>query len=355
MGRAITSATPSLAARPATRAGLLWHVLAAVSGVAVGLASPASSQAPVELTIDPCLGVDAEDVRRIVSLELALELEAATVPEETTMARALCEDDGARLEVDDPTTGKSSSRRVVFQVLVGGGRARLLALALAELIAASWAEHRLTRASAAHDRDATASTRTRTRVAEIAARRFVLPPPRTRPETPAHRAARGRTFLTAGIGVAAAPAHLVGGGSFELLFDAGPRLSLGTSVDLLQGRARSEAGAVLDHRLGFSGLATLRQPVRRSWISFGLGGRVGRALLRGAAADGGRSVAAPFAGVYAVGHAWRQIVRVLLVARLEVGLTTAALRGRLGDLEGPVVAAVDGPWGSFSLGIGLTL
>lgn len=57
-----------------------------------------------------------------------------------TKVTAVCRSTLAALAVADPTTGKSLERTVALTEAAPTGRARLLALAVAELVAASWSE-----------------------------------------------------------------------------------------------------------------------------------------------------------------------------------------------------------------------
>jgi hypothetical protein len=64
-----------------------------------------------------------------------------TAPDQaTTQITASCSADVAILRVIDPTTGKSLERSVALSQAAPTARARLLALAMAELVAASWSE-----------------------------------------------------------------------------------------------------------------------------------------------------------------------------------------------------------------------
>ena len=57
-----------------------------------------------------------------------------------TQVTATCRGTVAALEVMDPTTGKSLARTVALTEAAPSGRGRLLALAVAELVVASWSE-----------------------------------------------------------------------------------------------------------------------------------------------------------------------------------------------------------------------
>jgi hypothetical protein len=64
----------------------------------------------------------------------------ATPDNTTTQIAATCSVASANLRVVDPTTGKSVERSVSLAQAAPTARARLLALAIAELVAASWSE-----------------------------------------------------------------------------------------------------------------------------------------------------------------------------------------------------------------------
>jgi hypothetical protein len=97
--------------------------------------------AHVEMHIDPCAPVDADDARRIVAIELRAEVaDPSTTDPATTRVEVACVDRVVELRVTDPLTGKSLTRRVALADQPKKSRSRLLALAIAELIAASWSE-----------------------------------------------------------------------------------------------------------------------------------------------------------------------------------------------------------------------
>jgi hypothetical protein len=89
------------------------------------------------------LGCDetlAREAQRIAAIELRAALVEASPDQATTEVTATCIADAADLRVLDPTTGKSVERSVALSQAAPAARARLLALAIAELVAASWSE-----------------------------------------------------------------------------------------------------------------------------------------------------------------------------------------------------------------------
>jgi len=103
-------------------------------------ASPGPERPSVSIDIAGCEPELARESRRIAAIELRATL-VDTAPDATvTRVTATCRDTLAALEVIDPTTGKSLGRTVTLTEAPQNGRARLLALAVAELVAASWSE-----------------------------------------------------------------------------------------------------------------------------------------------------------------------------------------------------------------------
>jgi len=93
----------------------------------------------VTLALDPCLLADPAEVRRAVGVELGAELAGSGEPE-TTRVSVSCTGSIVLIEVIDPVTGKSLSRTVNLDLAAPAARARLFALAIVELVTASWTE-----------------------------------------------------------------------------------------------------------------------------------------------------------------------------------------------------------------------
>lgn len=294
-------------------------------------------------------------MRRIVGIELAVEpVDVDTLG--TTRVRASCTRDATLLEVDDGVTGKLTSRRIDLEGTARVARSRLLALAIAELVSASWAELRLRPPSDAPPVFTPVAPEPVRDVARrvVDARLAPAPPP---PPGPIRRVSRARLMLDGTFGGSGSPAHVIGGGQVEALVDLGARVSLSFGMDLSRGRVRSDLGDVRDDRLGWSTALLLRRLIGDWWIAGGIGARVGRARLEGDRdAPNARVVSAPFGGAFLVGETWRVLVgRLLVHARLELGTVTLPVVGRVGDPRGPVAAAVDGAWSTLSLGLGVAL
>lgn len=123
------------------------HISLAVATIALVLpgVSHAQSAQHVELRleVDPCVQVDARFARRIIDIELG----TATPPPDASgsvLARVTCAGSMQLLRVDDAVTGKALERTIDLHGAEPAARTRLLALAVAELVAASWAELEVT-------------------------------------------------------------------------------------------------------------------------------------------------------------------------------------------------------------------
>ena len=290
----------------------------------------------VGLELDPCLPVHAMQVRRIVGIELDAELAEAAGPD-ITRARAGCDGDLAQLRVDDPLTGKSLERSIDLAALDPKARSRLLALAIAELVSASWTELAIEPPVPPVNAQASPEAKevVRKRV-EAAGLRW----PGTR--------------LVAMGSARASPTRPNWGGSLALIFEAGPRFGGEIDAAGFYGVTGTPIGSVVVTELGFG--ASLF--AHAEWTHFGgrvgLGVRGGPVWLTGVpyspTAVTGGSVSGLWGGPFATAG-----LSVPLASRF-----TLELAGELGFVTRPVVGLVsdaapvssDGPWGTVSAGIG---
>ena len=91
----------------------------------------------MEFSFEECAKPLPDEVERIARIELHAPRECAGPATEIGVA---CAGDDVRLTVDDPLTGKRVERTVSLAAVAELGRARLLALAVAELVRSSWME-----------------------------------------------------------------------------------------------------------------------------------------------------------------------------------------------------------------------
>jgi hypothetical protein len=111
-------------------------LLATVLGLS--LAAGPDAQSPVTIGADGCAGLDAAEVQRLVQLELAAVTQE--IREGPPLHVVLtCREGVLEIAVDDPVTTKHLSRKVPAPA-EQPGQERVVALAVAQLFAASWLE-----------------------------------------------------------------------------------------------------------------------------------------------------------------------------------------------------------------------
>jgi hypothetical protein len=117
-------------------------VLAFAAGIRTANAqgAPGPERPRVSIGMVGCDAALAREAQRIAAIELRATLVDPAPDGTVTQVTATCRSTVAALEVMDPTTGKSLARTVALTEAAPSGRARLLALAVAELVVASWSE-----------------------------------------------------------------------------------------------------------------------------------------------------------------------------------------------------------------------
>jgi hypothetical protein len=296
----------------------------------------------VSLTVDACVAVDAADVRKIVEIEL----HTATADAAPTRVSVQCREALIEIAVEDTITGKSLLRAVDLMGAAPKARARLLALAIAELVSASWTELETNPEPAVLPAGPPPRAAVRAAAREVA--RTKLPsavPDREPPLVMAvldRRAFLARTAWVTGLGVRVAEDGRLVGWSAEMIASQGARESdLGdVALDLVS----VGIGATLGHRWSRVSLRGVA------------GARFGAARMSGVPRDEaieGRSVRGPWGGPMLAGAASFRIVGPLVVeALLEGGYVIAPLHARA---DGVRVASIAGVFvgGSIALGVAL--
>lgn len=93
----------------------------------------------VDTFVDSCVPVDEARFHRILAIELGTSLDGAGETAQTRV-RVTCVPEGIELSLEDGITRKSMRRVLRSDALAQGSTTRLLALAVAEFIVASWIE-----------------------------------------------------------------------------------------------------------------------------------------------------------------------------------------------------------------------
>jgi hypothetical protein len=338
--------------------------VAALAAVVAHLAEPPSavgaapSALEVSLDVERCSFLPRDQVFKLV----ALELEAPVVTpdragEQTARVEVACAGAEVNLAVSDRLTGKVLTRTMTLAGRDTQVDARMIAIAVAELVLTSWMELTLPRASAATASHASradgppAAPELRRAAQQRAQRHF----PRS-----------GGTGYVLAVGQAVGPFEGVGvawGGGLRFGWTpGGARVEEDVAIwrpgfDLELTTARNEAGRALGTIDVSMWSAALRVSVRlargRSWFDAGAGARAGVARLAGMPDDvtttRGATLAGTWAGPIAYVGVGRRFWRLAAAAGLEGGTVLRPVSGQVDD--GPSIA-VAGRWLSGTLAIG---
>lgn len=298
----------------------------------------------VQLVLGACDAVRLDDVRARLAIELPGSMQLASRPFAQTMVRIDCTAATTQLTVDDPLTAKGLTRTIDLRGGDTDVRSRTVAIAIAELVAASWSE---------------LETNPSPRVPAAATPPSGVVDDALAATRHAHRSRVGRLQISAvaSTQVFFSSAGVLWGGGLRVAADASRYV--GWSVDLLEhhGGFDDALGHVSIDTLTASGSALAHRHWRHVGLGGGLGFRIGATILRGRAAEGTRAgegtVTWAAGGPLATLH-----LRVFPVHGLVLELATeggywlfptGGLVNRRRDV------AVDGPWVGVQLGIGIVL
>ncbi|HEY4159564.1 MAG TPA: hypothetical protein VGM29_15750 [Polyangiaceae bacterium] len=316
--------------------GTAFVTLLALTGAASSDPKP-----EVALQIEECGVVPEDEILRLTALNLdAHVVSAASATVNATRVTVICSDQRVALKVIDPLTGKSLERTLSLTTSEIGVAGRAVALAVAELVLASWMELEM--------RDTPPSA---------------APLPVAQPEM--RRAAGERARARSEYGPHLDHLLLIGQtlGPFERLgvglsggIGLGYTLSswLLTELELLE--TRSHANVNLGRVDASLWSAALRADARYSgrifWLEAGPGLRLGVARLAGSAKTSdtrGAVVAGSWGGPLAFAGVGARFHQLTLRAGGEAGYV---LREVVGSIDGENAVAVRHAWLGASVGLG---
>jgi hypothetical protein len=324
----------------------------AVAALVAVIASSAGAL-EVSLDVDRCPSLARDQIFELVALELdARVVTPDRAGERTARVQVACAGADVGLEVSDRLTGKILTRTMTLGDRDAQVGARLVAIAVAELVLTSWMELTLPRASAATPADGgPASPELRQAAQERAQRHF----PR----------AAGTGYVLA-VGQALGPFDGVGiawGGGLRFGWTPGgarvdddvSRWRPAFDLELTAARNETSRGlGTVDVSMWSAALrVSLRLARGRSWADVGAGGRAGVARLAGMPDDAtttrGATLAGTWAGPIAYVGVGRRFWRLAVAAGVEGGIVVRPVSGLVDD--GPSIS-VAGRWLSGTLAIG---
>ena len=328
--------------RRAAGGAALW----VLGGALVATSVPARAQHPLVRLDVECPEARPEEIRRVVRVELrALLVEEPPGPD-LTRVRIVCKGDLAALTVDDPLTAKSLRRVVILTGAAPAVKPRLLGLAVAELVAASWIELALNPTPA-------------------------LPPAEPPPSAASREAGRAVARARLGSGAASwSPWSLSAAGAFNLTgFTSGPVLlgggirlgkdlpaHLALSLDLMfvHGSEAVSLGRVATDLITVAPALLARVRLGPVDLRGGVGLRVGGARLTGspanpATARGDSLVAAVYGPMLTVSTSVRLWRFLLVEIAGEAGWLIRAIGGLVAHQR---EVSLGGAFLGFQLGLG---
>jgi hypothetical protein len=319
----------------------------AASIALVSLAGPARAEKDahpkVVVRVDPCVQVSSREVRRIVAVELGtLLVGEAQRSADTTLVTVRCAASSVSVHVDDPVTKKALDRAIDLEAHPAPARARLLALAIAELVTASWTELESNPRPAAPPAGPEVTPALRQAAREIAAARSAAA---TRSPMRFVAAAAVRSYLGHGgplVGADLRAAQDIGllGWSVDAGFDRGSRTFA--------------PGRIATTTVALAPMLTISTSLSSLVLRGGAGARGGLAVHEGQRSDTRvreGTVAGPFLGpalqLGATAVPARPICVELTLAGGFVALPVAAL------IAGKEAVSVEGVWLGATLGVGV--
>jgi hypothetical protein len=311
----------------------------------------------VKLTIDECVAVPAADVKKIVAVELGALLvddasSGAGGPDarDTTVVVVTCSGKTIALRVDDPVTGKSLERSIDLSSEVPKARPRLVALAIVELVSASWTELEANPKPKVPAVTATASSAAKDAAKDSVRTHFLAP---IEPSSSLRLVAIAgrRTFFPR-----TGPTTSLG---LRIGDDRGALGFLGWSVDL-QGEHASvpvALGGVAVDTVSASFAAVAFHRISSFTLRGGIGLRLGAARITGETSDSVRIEGSSLAGFFAaplalVSVSYSPVAPLVLEASAEGGAVVAPVRGHV---AGERDVGIAGGFFGAMIGVGVAL
>jgi hypothetical protein len=131
-------------ARHGLRIVCVWVAVVGLIGALPSRSRAEPVRGSISTTIDSCVPIDPSQFQRLLAIELGPAFDNSTDPRNRVASVMLtCIADGIQVHVDDAVTRKSMTRVVDLTHVPAKSRSRLMALAVAEFLTASWLELRL--------------------------------------------------------------------------------------------------------------------------------------------------------------------------------------------------------------------
>jgi hypothetical protein len=298
----------------------------------------------IAVSVDPCVPVNHAQLERILAIELGTSTAGQNTPHPPTHVWVSCGVQGIELRLEDPLTRKSMFRVLPASSFRDASSTRLLALAIAEFVVASWIELRVQPTPAVEPLGPRPSPAQTARATQVLERR-----------APNINARTSSLSIGAQLSLWSANDSVMFGASLRFVQQALAPLAWTLGADVNHGSVGSAVGDV-SVTTGSVSLA-LALHVKADDVVFysGPGGRIGFARLSGDPRDPTRTVGTHFFAPYGGLCWWNRIEYrgesdVLLALEFELGLVTLPATATSYTGSG---LALRGVWFTPGLSLGL--
>lgn len=329
-----------------------WAALAC--GAALAALCPSASYAQyaqgalVTTVVDACVPVDARQLDRLLGIELGTSASAGPTSSATgpTHVSVGCVPAGIELHLVDALTRKEMVRVLSRESFKDASSTRLLALAIAEFVVASWVELRLPqKVEPVGPPPSPTARRAATQAIE-----------RKAPAPAASSSAVTEVGLSGALQTWSARGSVFYGGALRLQHAPTELLAFSIAADLGLASRDTNLGSVLVRTTGVSVAVLARIPASAFVLSTGPGGRLGLAQITASLDDAETARAPagylPYGGIFWLGRAALMLTSAFaLVVELELGAATLPARAVVEDND---VVALEGAWLGVGLGVSLS-
>jgi hypothetical protein len=301
----------------------------------------------VAVSVDPCVPVNRAKLHELLAIELGTSTVGGPSPNALTQVSVSCRPEGIELQLADGVTRKSMSRILPASSFVDASRTRLLALAIAEFVVASWIELRAQPKPVVEPVGPPPPPAARELAAQVVADRAQDPLP-----------ARLDSSLSVGMALSVWSSHdaVLIGAAARLIMPILPALAWTISADAEVADADVRLGSVSVTTASAALALTLHADLSALAVFTGPGGRFGVAYLDGQPDDRAHVRVDPFLAPYG-GPIWllrieyQATTRLRLALEAEGGLSTLPVRA---EVQGGVqLFDLSESWFSSTLAAGI--
>lgn len=318
---------------------LAWLLLAVAGARAQGNAPQ------VSVLVDPCVPVDHAKLERLLAIELGTSTSQGAMHPAPTRVSVACSVQGIELRIEDALTRKSMSRTLPASSFAGAESTRLLALAIAEFVVASWIELNVQSTPAVEPVGPAPNASERRMAERVVAKR--APPP---------IAPRNNSVSAAlDAGVWSSNDGLMLGGGLRLWQLAFAPIAWAAAADVGVTSVNVSSGTIDVTSMSLALALAMHLRFGSGALFTGPGGRIGLAIVSGDPKDRTQAEGKSFSA-WIGGPIWLSRLelwageRVRLGLELEIGLATLPVRA---TVEKEEVFAMEGVWISSALTLGV--